>query len=191
MPEKDGEEFTRELYTSGTLPAVKLPDELQMEEARLTPKLHLKIDAPNRNGYDERLRGDFKFAYEDELIPAKTAGHAIVQNDRKRVIVRDKQAEANATPASPSARLARGILLRHAQRGTHARPEQARQGGRSARAPKGGMSKPMASSTASRANCASRSTPESTGLNCMAKCTSAIRSPGCRNCWPPCARESI
>jgi superfamily II DNA or RNA helicase len=96
VPEKDGPEFTRELYSSGTLPAVKLPDELQMEEAHLTPKLHLKIHAPKRNSYDERLRGDFKFAYEDKLIPADSAGHAIVQSDRKRVIVRDKQPEANA-----------------------------------------------------------------------------------------------
>lgn len=96
IPEADGPEFSKELYAGSSLTAVKLPDDLRLEEVQLTPRLHLKIHAPKRNGYDTKLRGDFKFGYEDQEIAAKLAGRSIIQADRKRVILRDKGAEANA-----------------------------------------------------------------------------------------------
>ena len=96
IPKADGAEFSRELYSSGSLPALKLPDELRMEEIRPTPKFHLKITAPKSNSYETRLLGEVKFGYEGEMLDSMSPGRAIVRSDQNRVVFRDKEAEAQA-----------------------------------------------------------------------------------------------
>jgi superfamily II DNA or RNA helicase len=96
IPENDGPEFSRELYARSSLSAVQLPDDLRMEEVRVAPRFYLKIHAPKKSGHDTKLRGDFKFGYEDQEIDGNNIGQSIIQADRKRVILRDPRAEAEA-----------------------------------------------------------------------------------------------
>jgi len=96
VPEKEAAEFSQAVYSAGSREALKLPDDLRMEEVNVAPEFHLKIHANKPGAYDTRLRGEFRFAYEDQFINANQAGKAIVQGDRKRVIFRDMRAEAQA-----------------------------------------------------------------------------------------------
>jgi len=95
IPGKDGPEFSRELYSSGSH-ALKLPEELRMEEIRPTPEFHLKIKAPKPNAYETRLLGHLRFGYDGELLDETANGRAIVRADQKRVVLRDTKAEAQA-----------------------------------------------------------------------------------------------
>jgi superfamily II DNA or RNA helicase len=97
VPEAQATDLAVRLYGGGPSAALQLPDQLKLEELRPPLELHLRIHPadPKRN-YDDRLRAELTFDYEGERIDARSPGRAVLQPDRRRVLLRDARREADA-----------------------------------------------------------------------------------------------
>jgi hypothetical protein len=98
VPVKQKDDLVKELLRLPTLPKLELPEDLRFEEVALAPKPRLKVRAPDRQrSYGTpRLRGELSFDYDGEIIPAAQPGRNIYQADRRRLLVRDRDAEGAA-----------------------------------------------------------------------------------------------
>jgi superfamily II DNA or RNA helicase len=97
VPDSQATELAARLYGGGPTHALELPDELKLEEVRPPLALHLKIHpADPKYNYDDRLRAELAFDYDGERVDGRSTGRAILQPDRRRVIVRDARREADA-----------------------------------------------------------------------------------------------
>jgi superfamily II DNA or RNA helicase len=97
VPESQANDLAANLYASAPSAALRLPEELQLEEVRPPLALHLKIHASDpKYYYDDRLRAELTFDYAGDRIDGRSTGRALLQPDRRRVIVRDEKREADA-----------------------------------------------------------------------------------------------
>jgi superfamily II DNA or RNA helicase len=96
VPAADAPQLARKLYAgAGTVPRLRLPDQLRLEEVRVGPVPHLKIVAkPRTAGYDGPLGAELSFDYDGQRVDGMSAGRAILPPDGNRVFVRDAAAEA-------------------------------------------------------------------------------------------------
>ena len=86
-----------ELLDMPALPKLELPEELRLEEVRVDPRPVLTVRAPRGKGFrGERLRADVEFTYDDVKVAGTSQRWAIVQRDRGRCLIRDREAEAAA-----------------------------------------------------------------------------------------------
>ena len=94
VPEQDADNLVEQLLDMPSLPRLDLPDELKLEEVQGTPRPELLLSAPKATGWQaERLKGEVRFDYEGQTVRGSSEQWAIVQRDRKRCIVRDRDRE--------------------------------------------------------------------------------------------------
>jgi superfamily II DNA or RNA helicase len=95
---EEGEAFLEEFLQLPNQPRLRLPDELQFETVSSRPKPSLVIKRGQHQPLQttRRLQGHLSFAYGDELIPAANPGRAVYRKDRRRLIVRNLEAESAA-----------------------------------------------------------------------------------------------
>jgi len=92
VPYGDRWELLRRLWQLPIGPEMNLPDNLRTEEVRLPPQGHLMIDKPDR--YDPyRLPGRLDFLYDGKPISAQETARGIVDDEKGRILVRDRQRE--------------------------------------------------------------------------------------------------
>ena len=99
VPAADREELLQQMLGLPGVPRLDVPQELKVEEVRLTPQPRLRIRKPDRNGYyygSERLRGELSFDYDGVIIPDDEPGRGIYQKERQRLILRDQDFERDA-----------------------------------------------------------------------------------------------
>jgi SNF2 family DNA or RNA helicase len=85
-----------ELLKMPSLPFLDLPTELQFEEVTIPPKPQLKIKAQKQAWGQEKLQGELSFAYDDQVVSQGQAGRGLFQEETKRLLLRDANAEAAA-----------------------------------------------------------------------------------------------
>jgi hypothetical protein len=99
IPAADREELLRQLLSLPALPRLDLPEELKVEEVRLTPTVRLRVRKPAKKAYyqsSERLRGELSFDYEGIVVSDDEPGRGIYQPERRRLILRDSEFEREA-----------------------------------------------------------------------------------------------
>ncbi|MDB5298456.1 MAG: helicase, partial [Phycisphaerales bacterium] len=99
VPMAEGDELLRRLLSMPEVPRLELPEELKFERVPLTPKPRLRVRKPKeRDSYygKPKLIGDLSFDYEGHAVAAEDTGPGIYQPERRRMIVRDAQAERDA-----------------------------------------------------------------------------------------------
>jgi len=88
-------ELVDQLLDMPTLPELDLPTHLKLEEAKATPVAYLTLKSPRTKGWKhERLTGVVEFEYLDAFVSGSSARWAIVQREKGRCILRDRNAEA-------------------------------------------------------------------------------------------------
>lgn len=96
-PNGEEEQLVDRLLDMPVLPRLMLPQQLQLEEVRLTPSKRLVIESPSgRMRHLERLVGSVRFDYDGEVISGSSDRWAIVQRDQNRCLIRDREAEERA-----------------------------------------------------------------------------------------------
>lgn len=94
VPEGEEHDLIEQLLDMPSIPRIDLPPELQLEEVQGEPKPQLVLVTPTSLKWQpERLRGEVLFAYEEELIRGSSGRWAIVQRERQRCLIRDREAE--------------------------------------------------------------------------------------------------
>src|SRR5262249_4200464 len=80
------------------LPRLDLPPEMLFEEIALSPRPRLKVKPPDRRTYyrQDSLLGELSFDYDGEIIALHQPGQGIYQVERRRRLLRDRQAEQAA-----------------------------------------------------------------------------------------------
>jgi hypothetical protein len=98
VPATDREELLRQLLSLPALPRLDLPEELRVEEVRVTPQVRLRIRKPPKKNhyYSDRLRGELSFDYEGIVVSDDEPGRGIYQPERRRLILRDSEFEREA-----------------------------------------------------------------------------------------------
>lgn len=96
IPQAHLEDLVHELYAMPCLPRLNLPEALRLEEVRVTPVPHLNIRQPRGKSDDDRLNAELSFQYDDRLVAADADAGTVLQPQRKRAIVRDRDAERQA-----------------------------------------------------------------------------------------------
>ncbi|MDI6809695.1 MAG: DEAD/DEAH box helicase [Candidatus Eisenbacteria bacterium] len=98
VPVEEGDAFIQELMAMPVLPRLLLPDELQYEEIRVTPRPRLTVVAPERkNRWDANwLRWKLSFDYEGRTIAYEDPGRGIITTEPRRLLLRDLAAEREA-----------------------------------------------------------------------------------------------
>jgi len=98
VPIEEGDAFIRELMAMPVLPRLSLPDELQFEEIRVTPRPRLTVIAPQRkNQWDaDRLHWKLSFDYEGHVIAYEDPGQRFPMAEPRRFLVRDRAVEEQA-----------------------------------------------------------------------------------------------
>jgi hypothetical protein len=100
VPAKQKDELLAELLRLPNLPRLDLPEELRFEEARPAPRPCLKVKPPERRGWGggetARLLGEVSFDYDGQLVPAKQPGRNVYDPERRRLLLRDPDAERSA-----------------------------------------------------------------------------------------------
>jgi len=97
VPDKQKDELVQELLRLPRLPRLELPAELRFEEVALAPRPRLKMMPPEQRNWGRNwLRGELSFDYEGAVVPATHVGRGIFQADRRRLLLRDRPAEADA-----------------------------------------------------------------------------------------------
>ena len=92
VPYQDRWELLRRLWQLPSGPEMNVPDNLRTEEVALAPQGRLMIDKPER--YDPyRLPGRVDFLYDGKAVSAQEAMRGIVDEEKGRVLVRDRQRE--------------------------------------------------------------------------------------------------
>ncbi len=96
-PNGEEEQLVDRLLDMPVLPRLMLPEQLQLEEVRLSPAKRLVIESPSgRLRHLERLVGSVRFDYDGEIISGSSDRWAIVQRDQNRCLIRDRNAEERA-----------------------------------------------------------------------------------------------
>jgi len=98
IPASDRDELLQQLLTMPQLPRLELPEELKVEEVRLTPHPRLRVRKADRTYYynDKRLTGELSFDYDGVIVGHDEAGRGIYQAERRRLILRDHDFEREA-----------------------------------------------------------------------------------------------
>ena len=98
VPATDRDELLQQLLSLPELPRLDLPEELKVEEVRVTPKPRLRVRKPSKKNYymAERLNGELSFDYDGVIVGDDEPGRGIYQPDRRRLIVRDSDFEREA-----------------------------------------------------------------------------------------------
>jgi superfamily II DNA or RNA helicase len=98
VPSREKDELLQELLKLPQLPRLDLPEELRFEEVRVAPGPRIKVKPPERRGWPgyDRLRGELSFDYDGVTVPADGGGRGVYQADRRRFLLRDAAAEADA-----------------------------------------------------------------------------------------------
>jgi len=92
VPYADRWELLRRLWQLPNSPEMNVPDNLRTEEVQVPPQGHLIIDKPER--YDPyRLPGRVEFLYDGKAVAAQDGSPGIVDEEKGRVLVRDRQRE--------------------------------------------------------------------------------------------------
>ncbi len=90
-------ELVDQLLDMPTLPQLDLPQELRLEEVKATPQPSLTLKSPRTKGWrHERLTGVVEFDYEGAVVPGASSQWAIVQRERGRCILRDRDRETGS-----------------------------------------------------------------------------------------------
>jgi superfamily II DNA or RNA helicase len=98
VPIKEGDAFIQELMAMPILPRLSLPDELQYEEIRVTPRSRLTVVAPQRkNQWDaDRLHWKLSFDYEGHIIDYEDPCRRFPMAEPRRFLLRDRAVEEQA-----------------------------------------------------------------------------------------------
>jgi len=98
IPFEEGNAFIQELMAMPSLPRLSLPDELQYEEIRVTPRPRLTVVAPERrNRWDaDRLHWKLSFDYEEHTILYEDPGRGFLMAEPRRFLLRDRTVEQQA-----------------------------------------------------------------------------------------------
>jgi hypothetical protein len=98
IPAKDREELLQQMLSLPKVPRLDLPEDLRVEEVKLTPKPRLRIHKPKRNYYygSEKLEGELSFDYDGAIVPFEGPGRGFYQQDKRRLILRDLDFEREA-----------------------------------------------------------------------------------------------
>jgi superfamily II DNA or RNA helicase len=90
VPKTEGDEFVNEMLRMPRRPRLKLPQEFSFEEVTCRPNPALAISSKTeRKAANARLLANLSFEYDGTLVPHKYPGHAIHQQNRRRLINRD------------------------------------------------------------------------------------------------------
>ncbi|MDB5357901.1 MAG: helicase [Phycisphaerales bacterium] len=99
VPMAEGDELLRRLLSMPEVPRLELPEELKFERVPATPKPRLRVKKPKERDYyysKPRLVGELSFDYEGQTVSSDDTSPGIYQPERRRMIVRDAQAERDA-----------------------------------------------------------------------------------------------
>ena len=98
VPLEEGGALIQELMAMPVLPRLSLPDELQYEEIRVTPRPRLTVVAPERrNQWDaDRLYWKLSFDYEGHTIADEDPGRGVLMAEPRRFLLRDRAVEQQA-----------------------------------------------------------------------------------------------
>jgi hypothetical protein len=99
VPATDREELLQQLLSLPELPRLDLPEELKVEEVRITPQARLRVRKPSKknNYYNaDRLKGELSFEYDGVIVGDDEPGRGIYQPERRRLILRDHAFERDA-----------------------------------------------------------------------------------------------
>jgi superfamily II DNA or RNA helicase len=98
VPAGQKDELLKELLKQPHLPRLDLPEDMHFEEVQVPPRPRLKVKPPERTGWPgyERLQGELTFDYDGEVVRSTESGRGVFQVDRRRFLVRDPAAEAEA-----------------------------------------------------------------------------------------------
>ena len=98
IPASDRDELLQQMLSLPRLPKLELPDELKVQEVRLTPRPRLRVRKPKRSYYhnDKRLNGELSFDYDGVIVGEDEPGRGIYQPQQKRLILRDQEFERGA-----------------------------------------------------------------------------------------------
>ena len=92
VPYRDRWELLRRLWQLPSGPEMNVPENLRAEEVTLPPQGRLMIDKPER--YDPyRLPGRVDFLYDGKAVSAQETARGIVDEEKGRILVRDRQRE--------------------------------------------------------------------------------------------------
>jgi superfamily II DNA or RNA helicase len=98
-PAGQADQLLTSLLDMPTLPRLDLPEELRYEEVTLAPRPRLHVRPKKQHSYvrhQERLAGELSFDYEGTVITPEQHGSGFYEQDRRRLVRRDRSAEANA-----------------------------------------------------------------------------------------------
>src|SRR5262249_50704342 len=98
IPAGQTDEFLGQFFNLPHLPRLDLPPEMLFEEIALSPRPRLKVKPPDRRTYyrQDSLLGELSFDYDGEIIALHQPGQGIYQVERRRRLLRDRQAEQAA-----------------------------------------------------------------------------------------------
>jgi len=93
VPRHEGLEFAGELFSTGELPHMELPNELVFEEIRVVPRPRIHVLSASRRGRVSELGARVSFDYGDHVIVHPDPKRMIVLPERRRAIHRDEETE--------------------------------------------------------------------------------------------------
>ena len=97
VPSGDEHDLVDRLLDMPVLPQLDLPEELKLEEVRLTPEPLLVIHPPSRSRWQhDRLRAEVVFDYDGVSLRGSSGVWAVVQRHAGRCLLRDRDAESQA-----------------------------------------------------------------------------------------------
>lgn len=96
VPVTQSEEFLAELVRQSQLPPLDLPQELRFEEVAVIPRARLTIKPQQRNDEGDLLQGELGFDYDGVIVAHGQAERGTVQIDKRRILLRDFDAERAA-----------------------------------------------------------------------------------------------
>jgi superfamily II DNA or RNA helicase len=96
VPTAQSNAFLTALLSRPALPPIELPEELRYEEVACRPRPRLRVEAPARNAWNDRLRGELSFDYEGEVVVHGKPGHGVLLPEPRRMLLRDAGAENEA-----------------------------------------------------------------------------------------------
>jgi hypothetical protein len=95
IPREQGHQLLEELFQFPRVPAIDLPEAMQITESRGTPRPRLTFSAPRR-GLADNLCASLAFDYAGTIVPHAQEGAAIFDSTQRRILHRDGAAEAGA-----------------------------------------------------------------------------------------------
>jgi superfamily II DNA or RNA helicase len=96
IPVGDQDKFVETLAESPRLPPIDLPEELRWPEQTVEPVPRLTISAPPHGDPRAALTAELTFDYDGVIAPARDTRRLLADGPRKRLLVRDPQAELAA-----------------------------------------------------------------------------------------------